>query len=424
MAAINGIPLPQTILTVSQLTAEIKDLLESAYPEVWVLGEISNVCRSLAGHCYMDLKDSSAQIRAVIWRSLASRLPFPLRDGLEVICRGHIEVYEPRGTYQLIVEQIYPKGIGALELALRQLRDKLAQEGLFDPKRKRSLPRFVHRIALITSPTGAAIRDFLEVLRNRWWSGRLWIVPSRVQGEGAAEEIAAAIRLVNRLAEKPECIVLARGGGSLEDLWAFNEEVLVRAIAASSIPVVTGVGHEIDVTLADLAADVRALTPTHAAMLLAPTKEELLQELQGYQKRLWTCLRHRLSTIRARYAAIASSRVFRRPREHLNTITQKIDELEARLGRALRFRLQGVGEKVRLLAARLESLSPLAVLGRGYSMTWRRADGQLVRDAIQLQPGEELLTRFYRGQATSRVESIHPDAPCSGAPLQEASASQ
>jgi exodeoxyribonuclease VII large subunit len=406
MATDYGLELPETILTVSQLTAEIKDLLESAYPVVWVQGEISNVSRSLPGHCYMDLKDSSAQIRAVIWRSLASRLPFPLRDGLEVICRGHIEVYEPRGTYQLIIEQIYLKGVGALELALRELCDKLAREGLFDPNRKRSLPRFVHRIALITSPTGAAIRDFLEVLRNRWWTGRLWIVPCRVQGEGAAEELAGAIRLVHRLTDRPECIVLVRGGGSLEDLWAFNEEVLVRAIVASEVPVVTGVGHEIDVTLADLAADVRALTPTHAATLLSPAKEELLQEIQGLQKRLWTCLRHRLEAVRTRWETVANSRVFRRPWDRLHTLAQKVDEYQGRLVRAFHRRLDEAGQHVRLLAAQIESLSPLAVLTRGYSMTWRRADGQLVRSAAQLQPGDELLTRFHQGQATSRVERI------------------
>lgn len=407
--------LPATILTVSQLTAEIKDLLESAYPLVWVQGEISNVSRSASGHYYMDLKDQSAQLRAVIWRSAANRLAFQLRDGLEAICRGHIEVYEPRGVYQLIVEQIYPKGVGALELALRQLREKLAREGLFDPQRKRSIPRFVHRIALITSPTGAAIRDFLEVLRNRWWTGRLWILPARVQGEGAAEEMAAAIALLNRLAEPPQCIVLARGGGSLEDLWAFNEETLVRAIVASRIPVVTGVGHEIDVTLADLAADLRALTPTHAAMLLTPTKEELLQEIQGFQKRLAGCLRHRVHAVRVRYEAIASSRAFRRPWDRLHTLAQKVDEYEARLKRALGFRVDQVGQKIRLLAAQIESLSPLAVLGRGYSLTWRTADRQLVRDAAQLQPGDELLTRFARGEAASRVESIRN----SSSPLSE-----
>lgn len=413
MGAAGSPDVPETILTVSQLTAEIKDLLESAYPLVWVQGEISNVSRSASGHYYMDLKDPFAQLRAVMWRSAASRLTFPLRDGLEVVCRGRLEVYEPRGAYQLVVEQIYPKGVGALELALRQLREKLAREGLFDPQRKRGLPRFLHRIALITSPTGAAIRDFLEVLRNRWWTGRLWIVPARVQGEGAAEEIAAAIALLNRLPEPPQCIVLARGGGSLEDLWAFNEETLVRAIVASRIPVVTGVGHEIDVTLADLAADLRALTPTHAAMLLAPTKEELLQEIQGFQKRLAGCLRHRIHAVRVRCETMASNRVFRRPWDRLHTIAQKVDEYEARLKRALGFRVDQVGQKIRLLAAQIESLSPLAVLGRGYSLTWRTADRRLVRDAAQLQPGDELLTRFARGEAASRVESIRNPPPLS-----------
>jgi len=397
---------PETLLTVSQLTAQIKDLLESAYPEVWVQGEASNLSRSGAGHYYLTLKDQEAELRAVMWRSLASRLSFQLRDGLEVVCRGRLEVYEPRGVYQLIIEQIYPKGMGALELALRQLREKLAREGLFDESRKRALPRFVRRIVLITSPTGAAIRDFLEVLRSRWWSGRLWIVPVRVQGEGAAEEIAAAVWLVNRLPEPPQCIVLARGGGSLEDLWAFNEEVLVRAIVASQTPVVTGVGHEIDVTLADLAADVRALTPSHAAMVLAPTPQELLQEIQGYQKRLAACLRHQLSGARARYEAIAASRAFRRPWDRLHSLAQKVDDCEVRVSRAIRVQMDQARQKVQFLSAHLESLSPLAVLGRGYSLTWRLEDRQLVRDAAQLQPGDELLTRFGRGEATSRVEHL------------------
>lgn len=404
----------QTILTVSQLTAEIKDLLETAYPLVWVQGEIANLSRPSSGHCYLTLKDDQAQLHAVMWRTTAVRLPFEVRDGLAVICRGRLEVYGPRGMYQLVIEQIFPKGVGALELALRQLREKLAQEGLFDPRRKRPLPRFMRRIAVITSPSGAALRDFLEVLRNRWWSGRVWIVPVRVQGEGAAEEIAAAMALLNRLAEPPESIVLTRGGGSLEDLWAFNQEVLVRAIVASRTPVVTGIGHEIDVTLADLAADVRALTPSHAATLVAPAQEELLQEIQGFQKRLWSCLRHRLAAVRARYEAIATNRVFRRPLDRLHDLTRQIDEYEVRLARAIRGRLHHTQHQVRLLAAQIESLSPLAVLGRGYSLTWRTADQRIVRDAAQLQPGDELLTRFVRGQATSRVERIELSSEGSG----------
>ena len=250
-------PEPQ-VLSVAELTARIKDLLDVSFGSVWVAGEISNLARPQSGHYYLTLKDDQAQIRCALWRNVAMRLRFDLRDGLDVICRGRIDVYGPRGTYQLIIESIEPKGIGALELALRQLREKLAKEGLFDPRRKRPLPPFVRRIALVTSPTGAAIHDFLQVLARRWRGADVLVVPTRVQGEGAAAEIAAAIATANALPMAIDCLVVARGGGSLEDLWAFNEEAVVRAIHASRIPVVSAIGHEIDVTLADLVADVRA----------------------------------------------------------------------------------------------------------------------------------------------------------------------
>ncbi len=281
-------PSTQRPLSVWELTSQIKDLLEAAFPTVWVAGEVSNFARPQSGHCYLTLKDDRAQLRAVMWRGVAIRIRFDLHDGLEVICRGHLDLYAARGSYQLVIEDVVPKGMGALELALRQLREKLAREGLFDRERKRPLPAFVRRIAVVTSPTGAAIRDFLQVLGRRWRGADVLVVPVRVQGEGAAAEIAAAIETVNRLppekgdilhlcAEKqnvpffrPDCLVVTRGGGSMEDLWAFNEEAVVRAIAASRIPVISAVGHEIDVTLSDLAADVRALTPSEAAELVAP----------------------------------------------------------------------------------------------------------------------------------------------------------
>ena len=250
-------PSPPPILSVYELTAQIKDLLENSFPAVWVSGEISNLSRPQSGHCYLTLKDERAQIRAAIWRNVAARVEFDLADGLEVICCGHLDVYAPRGSYQLIVERIEPKGMGALELALRQLREKLAREGLFDPARKRPLPRLVRRVGLVTSPTGAAIHDFLQVLGRRWRGADVLVLPTRVQGTGAAEEIAAAIGTANRLPLAIDCLVVARGGGSLEDLWAFNEEVVVRAIFASRIPVISAIGHEIDVTLSDLVADVR-----------------------------------------------------------------------------------------------------------------------------------------------------------------------
>ncbi|MGA2618960.1 MAG: exodeoxyribonuclease VII large subunit [Thermoguttaceae bacterium] len=404
-------PTRAALLSVWELTEQVKDLLETTFPVVWVAGEISNLARPQSGHCYLTLKDDRAQLRAVMWRSVSSRLRFDLHDGLEVICRGRLEVYAPRGSYQLVIEHVEPKGMGALELALRQLRARLAREGLFRPERKRPLPRFVRRIAVVTSPSGAAIHDFLQILGRRWRGADVLVVPSRVQGVGAAEEIAAAIETVNRLPLEIDCLVVTRGGGSLEDLWAFNEEVVVRAICASRIPVVSAIGHEIDVTLADLAADVRALTPSEAAELVAPAAEELLAQLQQARQRLSAGLRWRLAAARSRLEGLAARRAFRRPLQYVQDMTRRLDEWDARSARAVRRRLRLARRQVDQAVARLESLSPLAVLGRGYSVTRRAADGQIVRDAGQLAPAEQIVTRFAHGQATSRVEGIDVTGP-------------
>jgi len=396
--------LGQRVLSVGELTARIKDVLETEFFGVWVAGEISDLARPQSGHCYLTLKDAHAQLPAVIWRSTASRVRFNLHDGLAVICRGHLEVYAPRGRYQLIIEAIEPRGLGALELALRQLHEKLSREGLFDPARKRPLPRLPQRIAVVTSPTGAALHDFLEMLRRRWRLCDVLVVPVRVQGDGAAAEIAAAIGLVNRLGVGVDCLVVTRGGGSLEDLWAFNEEVVVRAIAASRIPVVSGVGHEIDVTLADLAADVRALTPSDAAQRVVPSAEEVSRALQQLRLRLTAALRAHARAARERLAGLASRRVLARPMALVHDRARRIDELESRLARAARNRFQAAKTRAESLDARLESLNPLAVLGRGYSLTRRASDGRVVRDAAELSPGDALATRFARGEALSRVE--------------------
>ncbi|HUY93082.1 MAG TPA: exodeoxyribonuclease VII large subunit [Pirellulales bacterium] len=397
---------PEQILSVYELTSQIKDLLEGNFQQVWVSGEISNFSRPQSGHCYLTLKDDRAQIRAVLWRTVASRLRFELEDGLDVICQGSLDVYAPRGSYQLVIRQIEPKGIGALELALRKLKEKLAAEGLFDTARKRPLPRFPRRIAFVTSPTGAAIRDFLEVLRRRWRGADVLVVPVRVQGEGAAQEIAAAIAAVNRFAVPVDCLVVGRGGGSLEDLWAFNEEAVVRAIHASRIPVVSAVGHEIDVTLADLVADVRALTPSEAAELVVPAAEEIASALRSHQQRLLTALLRRALLGRARLDQLAAHRAFRKPFELVHDAARRLDELSVRSNRAVRQRLIAARRQLDATANQLESLSPLGVLGRGYSLTQRLSDGRLVRDAAELNVGDEISTRFARGQAVSRVERL------------------
>ena len=399
----------QPVLSVSDLTEQIKDLLEGALPAVWVAGEISNFSRPQSGHCYFTLKDERAQIRGVMWRAAASRLRFELEDGLEVICHGDLEVYAPRGTYQLVVRQIEPRGVGALELALRKLRERLAAEGLFAVERKRPLPKFPRKIAVVTSPTGAAIRDFLEVLRRRWRGVDVLVVPVRVQGEGAGHEIAQAIETVNRFSEPVDCLVVTRGGGSLEDLWAFNEEVVVRAIHASRIPVVSAVGHEIDVTLSDLVADVRALTPSEAAERIAPAAEEFTARLRAQQQRLVTALRGRALAARSRLEMIRGRRAFRRPFDLVHDLTQRLDELSSRMTRGMRQFVSGARREVDTRAAHLESLSPLAILARGYSVTLRRADGRLIRDARELAQGDELQTRFAVGHAISRVDRVESE---------------
>ena len=339
--------------------------------------------------------------------STASRVRFELHDGLEVICRGHLEVYAPRGRYQLIIEEIEPRGIGALELALRQLRERLAREGLFDAARKRPLPRFPRRIAVVTSPTGAAMRDFLEVLRRRWRGVDVLVVPSRVQGEGAAEEIAAAIALVNRLDRRPST---AWSSPAAAAAWRTSGHSTRRWWSGRSVPRGSpsspGVGHEIDVTLSDLAADVRALTPSEAAARVVPAAEEIDRQLQQFGERLTGAVRWRLVAARRRWETLAGHRAFARPLAWVHDLARRVDELESRLLRSVRQCLRHARQAADALAGRLDSLSPLAVLGRGYSLTQRVRDGRIVRDAGELTIGEAIRTRFAEGQAISRVEGI------------------
>jgi exodeoxyribonuclease VII large subunit len=394
-------------LSVGQLTARIKELLESGFPSVWVAGEISNYSRPQSGHSYFTLKDDQAQIRAVMWRGTATKLKFEVADGMDVFCHGHLDVYAPRGSYQLVVDQVQPKGMGALELALRKLREKLAAEGLFDPSRKRPLPAFPRRLAFVTSPTGAAVRDFLEVLRRRWRGVDVWVIPARVQGEGAAQEVVAGIQLANRVSPPPDVLIVGRGGGSLEDLWTFNEEVVVRAIAASRIPTISAVGHEIDVTLSDLAADVRALTPSEAAERVVPSADEIAKRMRGYHERLHAAVRRRLIVVGTKLAALREHRAFRRPFEVIHDRSRRLDELSFRAGAAARAFLRDRQAKVNTLGGKLDSLSPLAVLRRGYSVTTDES-GRVLRDASQLRIGQAVVTRFSKGTATSKVEAVNP----------------
>jgi exodeoxyribonuclease VII large subunit len=399
---------PQT-LSVSQLTAQIKERLEGEFPSVWVAGEISNYSRPQSGHCYFTLKDDQAQIRAVMWRSSAAKAKFDLADGLDVICHGHIDVYAPRGSYQLVVEQVQPKGVGALELALRKLREKLTAEGLFDPARKRRLPRFPRQLAFVTSPTGAAVHDFLQVLRRRWRGVDVLIIPARVQGSGAAQEIVAGIRLANRLSPPPDVLIVGRGGGSLEDLWAFNEEPVVRAIVASRIPTMSAVGHEIDVTLSDLAADVRALTPSEAAERVVPAAEEISARMRSYGERLRLAAHRRVMLLRSRFDALAGQRPFRRPFELVHDRSRRLDELTLRANSAMRSIFRDRQGQLLNLAGKVYSLSPLAVLSRGYTITQDAKTGAVLRSSHGVRVGQRIVTRFADGATISQVETINAD---------------
>jgi exodeoxyribonuclease VII large subunit len=398
--------LAERVLSVSQFTAQLKSVVESNFSSVWVAGEISNFSRPQSGHCYFTLKDDGAQLRAVIWRTAASRLKFDLQDGLEVVCRGSLDVYPPRGSYQMVVSEIEPRGIGALELALRKLREKFAAEGLFDPDRKRPLPTFPRRIGFVTSPTGAAVHDFLQVLKRRWRGVEVFIIPARVQGTGAAEEIAAGIRLANRMRPALDVLVVGRGGGSLEDLWSFNEEPVVRAIAASKIPTVSAVGHEIDVTLADLVADVRALTPTEAAERVVPSSADVSEMVRLLSDRLQRTLGIQLASLRQRLDAIFSRPALARPLEFIHNQSRLVDELGVRLHSAMRLSVRDQEQRLVVLSGKLDSLSPLAVLGRGYSLTQDAKSGKLVTSVKQLKTGSEIRTRLAEGSVVSVVSKI------------------
>lgn len=396
------------ILSVSDLTTLLKTVVEETFPQVWVAGEISNLTRAGSGHLYFTLKDAEAQLKAVMWRNAAQRLRFQPQDGLEVIASGPLEVYAPRGQYQIIVQQMQPKGMGALELALRQLQQKLGAEGLFDPARKRPLPRIPRRIALVTSPSGAAVRDLIQVITRRWPLVQVVIIPVAVQGDGAAAEIAEGLRHAARL-PAIDVIITGRGGGSLEDLWAFNEEAVARAIAASPIPVVTAIGHEIDVTIADLISDRRALTPSEAGELVVPLLDEVHQFLLSARQRLITALQQQARQARMTLGSLAERRCFTRPTDRLHGLAERLDDLEARLKTALRHRADTAKHRLSGIAGTLQALSPLAVLERGYSLTRRLPSGQVLKSAADLHIGDQIQTRLSHGTVISVVEDFETD---------------
>ncbi len=397
------------IYSVSELTRDIKVLLETRYPTVWVEGEISNFRVSPTGHGYFTLKDEFSQIAAVAFRSQLRRLPVALKDGMRVVVSGSIGVYERRGEYQIIVSKVEEKGVGALQIAFEKLKRKLFEEGLFSPEHKKAIPLFPQRIGVVTSPTGAAIRDILNVLERRFSNLHIILHPVRVQGDEAAGAIASALADFNgAAAPNVDVIIVGRGGGSLEDLWAFNEEIVARAIFASELPVISAVGHEIDWTISDFVADVRAPTPSAAAELVIGRKEEIAGRITALRERLYHYASALVGEYRRRVDVAKQSYVFREPGNLIKQYQQQVDELLGRLSLLSRHRLEMSAQRVRSLTGRLESLNPEGVLARGYSITVNVADGAVVSRVAGARMGAQVKTLVTDGSFTSRVTNVRP----------------
>jgi exodeoxyribonuclease VII large subunit len=391
------------VLSVSDLTRLLRVSLETEFAEVWVAGEISNFRNpGSGGHFYFRLKDRQGQIAAVMFRSANRFLRFSLEDGMEVIAHGRVSLYEARGDLQLYVDAIEPRGVGALRLALEQLQRRLAEEGLFDPARKRALPAWPRAVGVITALSGAAVHDIITSLRARLPGVRIVVRPVRVQGQFAGGDIVAALQDMARCPEV-EVIIVGRGGGSLEDLWAFNEERVARAVAAAPVPVVSAVGHEVDVTLTDLAADCRAATPTAAAALVVPDALALQRQLALREAALAGAVARLLRRRRELVSGLA--RHLKDPRRTLIEQRLRVDELGERAGRGMLAALRAGQSGLAQAAARLQALSPLAVLERGYTIARREPDGQVVRSGDDVAVGDALELTFRSGGARVRVES-------------------
>jgi exodeoxyribonuclease VII large subunit len=432
--------------TVSQLTQEIKDLLEEYFIDIWVEGEVSNVRIPPSGHIYFTLKDQWSQMRAVIFKQQAYYLRFIPEDGLHIICRGRVSLYERRGEYQLILDHIEPKGVGALQIAFEQLKNRLEEEGLFDEERKRPLPLVPRRIGMVTSPSGAAIRDMLQIIHRRFPNVEILIDPVRVQGFESPPEIEQAVRDLNAL-RNVDVIIVGRGGGSLEDLWAFNDERVARAIYESRVPIISAVGHETDFTIADFVADVRAPTPSAAAELVVREKAELLRSIQGLDMRMVGCMRQcvgflegrvdqarrrlvdprkmverfseRLNELSRRLPVggqrllvgaqnsidnVREKLLYRNPRERIKGYGLRVSQLTKGLSDTTRM---GVGERRNYLGkllSNLDNLSPLAILKRGYSITRKHPSDEIVKDAHAVKRGDKVKVKFYRGGILCEVE--------------------
>jgi exodeoxyribonuclease VII large subunit len=402
-------------LTVSQLTNSIRISLESRFAAVWVEGEISNFKDHSSGHWYFTLKDQNAQLRAKCFRSANTRIRFRPANGLKVRARGKLSVYAPRGEYELVVDALDPVGAGALRVAFEQLRDRLQAEGLFARELKRPLPVFPRRVGIVTSPTGAAIRDILNVMSRRTRTVHVLFSPARVQGDAAGPDIARAIRFINqyheaalrdgRMADLVDVLIVGRGGGSTEDLWAFNQEEVARAIRKSVIPVISAVGHETDFTIADFVADLRAPTPSAAAELVAAREDELCSGLDHLSRQLTRLMRFRIVDLRSRVQEQALSHAFDEVKSRLRNARRRYDSAAAACSGAVEASVQEARERLGRAAVSLDALSPLAVLQRGYAIA-QDASGKPVRDAASVAAGDRLTVRLAKGKLNTRVETV------------------
>ncbi|MDD5496061.1 MAG: exodeoxyribonuclease VII large subunit [Candidatus Omnitrophica bacterium] len=393
------------IYTVAELTKYIRVILEDSFPSVWIEGEISNFVLHSSGHMYFSLRDANAVLKCAMFRRANEKLKFKPKDGMKVICFGSVSVYEARGDYQLIIEEIEPKGIGALQLQFQQLKEKLLKEGLFDEKHKVRIPFLPTRIGVVTSPTGAAIRDILNIARRRFSNVEIIINPVKVQGTGAKEEISAAIRQFNKL-KNIDVMIVTRGGGSLEDLWSFNEEMVARAIFDSEIPVISAVGHEIDYTISDFVSDFRAPTPSAAAELVIPRKEDLTNLINTSTTRLKNALSSKIGVLTERLATLKDSYVMRQPLNVIIQYEQLIDDLRKDMAIRIDHLVKMRRENFNLIAGKLETLSPLAILNRGYSITAKLPEDIIIKDSKSLKKGDEVVTKLGKGRFRSKVEEI------------------
>ena len=424
---------PDKVYSVTELTALIKAQLEGSFSQVWVMGEISDFTQAHSGHLYFTLKDKDSQLRAVMWRSSANKVKFDLHGGLEVICRGPINVYEPRGTYQIIVDLVEPKGKGALQLAFEQLKDKLSKEGLFNPEIKKKLPALPKKVGVVTSPRGAAIIDILHTLERRFARLHVQIYPVRVQGEGAAQEIAEGINYLGSQTDI-DVIIAGRGGGSMEDLWAFNEEIVARAIFNCPVPLISAVGHEVDFTIADFVADIRASTPSAAAEMMIEKEQAFVERIDNLQQQMSHLLRHTIQESKHKVQSLIHHQAFQNFKFKLKNLEQKVDELdirarnviknlqqkiiesrartslsEERLLSLMREKIQGLKGIWERLAAELHNLSPLNILKKGYTLCWTDKGRQLVRTIEEVTENEELAVSFYKGELTCLVKAVDPN---------------